>query len=559
MKIKRAPVLRNFAMKAKIVALSLCVVLFAGCGQKKEIPSGTESARGPQTADELTIGLYNDAGNISIWGGGAFSPWVLDAVNEKLTGPNPYGETPKMILAEYVKPVSDDNRVWEIKLKPGIKWHDGTPLTSEDIKFTIDYNREGPSNNRYSHHTSSVPRLPAEGIVIIDELTLRVTGAFPLPYFDREPCAEVPIVQKAQWENIKDPRQFTGKSIGTGPYKIVDYKVGEYYKLEANEEYHMGAPLVKKLNLVMIRDFSTMFTALRSGEIDGAARNLPPEMVEEWSKIPNITIVKTPYLWGACITLDTTQRPFGELGFREALSYAINRDELLQIVGLNQGISGTVGYPHPLSFHTNPNNSQPYDAEKAAQLFTEMGYVDSNGDNFRETPEGRPIDWRILVDASAPLYVRAAEIIAEHLAAINLKAHVEALETAAYNEVVNVQGNYNMTVGEFVPHGLADDDMMMVLQYSEQKTDIVPYPERDQALIDWEAAVSKEERIAASHRLQTLINKYPKRIMLWYPEGFFAYNNTRYDNYSALMGENDIFHKYSFLPNEARKGFVLEN
>jgi hypothetical protein len=47
--------------------------------------------------------------------------------------------------------------------------------------------------------------------------------------------------------------------------------------------------------------------------------------------------------------------------------------------------------------------------------------------------------------------------------------------------------------------------------------------------------------------------------MLWYPEGFFAYNNTRYDNYSVIMGENDIFHKYSFIPNEARKGFVLEN
>ncbi|MDR2103366.1 MAG: ABC transporter substrate-binding protein [Treponema sp.] len=546
-------------MKARIVVLLLSLFIFSGCGQKKEVPAETGSVKGPQSAGELTIGLYNDAGNISIWGGGAYSPWVLDTVCEKLTGPNPYGESPQMILAEYVKPVTEDNLVWEIKLKPGIKWHDGTPLTSEDIKFTIDYNREGPSNNRYSHHTSSVPRLPGEGITIIDELTLRVTGAFPMPYFDREPCAEVPIVQKAQWENIKDPRQFTGKSIGTGPYKIVDYKVGEYYKLEAFEDYHLGAPLVKKLNLVVIRDFSTMFTALRSGEIDAAARNLPPEMVEEWSKIPNITIIKTPYLWGACITLDTTKLPFGGLAFREAISYAINRDELLNVVGLGRGISGTAGYPHPLSFHTNPGNSQPYDPQRAARLFTEMGYVDVDGDGFRETPEGQPIDWRILVDASGPLYVRAAEIITEHLAAINLKSHVEALETAAYNEVVSVQGNYNMTVGEFVPHGLADDDMMMVLQYGEQKTDIIPYPERDQALIDWEAAASKEDRIAATYHLQTLINKYPKRIMLWYPEGFFAYNNTRYDNYSVIMGENDIFHKYSFIANEARKGFVLED
>ncbi|MDR1970405.1 MAG: ABC transporter substrate-binding protein [Treponema sp.] len=543
--------------------LLICFLLLPGCGRESPQGGATGTAaaagKGPQEADELTIGIYDDAGSVSTWGGGAYSPWVLDAVCEKLAGPNPYGAAPKLILAEYIRPVSDDFKVWEIKLKPGIEWHDGTPLTSEDIKFTIDYNREGPSNNRYSHHTSSFPRLPGDGITIIDELTIRITGAYPMPFFDREPCAELPVVQKAQWENLKDPRQFTGKSIGTGPYKLVDYKVGEYYKLEANEDYHLGAPLVKKLNLVVIRDFSTMFTALRSGEIDGAARNLPPEMVEEWSKIPNITIIKTPYLWGAAVTLDTTKKPFGEPVFREAVKYVFNREELLNIVALGHGSTGEVGYPHPRSFHTNPNNSVPYDPEKAAQLFTEMGYVDLDGDNFRETPEGQRIDWRILVDASAPLYVRAAEIITEHFAAVGLRTHVEALETAAYNEVVSVQGNYNMTVGEFVPHGLADDDMMLVLQAGERNTDIVPYPERDQAMIDWAAAVTGEERLAASHRLQELINKAPKRIMLWYPDGYFAYNNTRYDNYSIIMGENDIFHKYSFIPNEARKGFVLEN
>ena len=403
-------------MKLKHMFLGAAAVLLAASCRNEQARSA--NGKGPQTAEELTIGIYNDAGSVTTWGGGAYSPWVLDAVCEKLAGPNPYGQEPKLILAEYIKPISDDYTTWEIKLKPGIRWHDGTPLTSEDIKFTIDYNREGPSNNRYSHHTSSVPRLPGEGIKIIDELTLQVTGAFPMPYFVREPCAELPIVQKAQWEHIKDPRQFTGKSIGTGPYKLVDYRVGEYYTLEANDDYHLGKPLVKKLNLVVIRDFSTMFTALRSGEIDASARNLPPEMIEEWSRLDHITVVKTPYLWGACITLDTTKQPFADLGFREAFTYAINRDELLQIVGLGHGLSGTKGYPHPSAFHANPNNSQPYDPARAMELFTSMGYIDQNGDGLREMPDGTPIDWRLIVDASGPLYVRAAEIINEHLAAI---------------------------------------------------------------------------------------------------------------------------------------------
>jgi peptide/nickel transport system substrate-binding protein len=511
---------------------------------------------GPQTAEELTIGIYNDAGNITIWGGGAYSPWVLDSVCERLTGPNPYGDELNMVIAEYVKPVTEDNTVWEIKLKPRIKWHDGTPLTSEDVKFTIDYNREGPSNNRYSHHTSVVPRLPQ--VEIVDDLTVRVTGAFSMPYFDREPCAELPIIQKAQWESIEDPRQFDGKSIGTGPYKLMDYKVGEYYTLEANEDYHMGKPLVDKLNLVVIKDLSTMFTALKSGEIDGAARTLPVELVADWKKDRNIGIIETPYMWGACITLDTMNYPFADLKTRQALSLSIDRDELLAIVALGQGASGTKGYPHPEAFHANPDSAQPFDLVKAAELYDELGYIDADGDGFRDNPDGNPLDWKIIAETNQPLYVRAGEIVVEQLARLNIKAHVEAMEKAAYSEALYTKGNYNMSIGEFVPHGLCDDDMMLVLQYGEKKTDKIPYLERDAALEAWKASSDKKSRLDASYILQALINQAPKRVMLWYPHGFFAYNKNVYDNYSIIRGYN-IFNKYSFIPNEAREGFVIDD
>ena len=374
----------------KLLITVVCLLSFATLGV---FPNGSKDTDesgsvGPQTAEELTIGIYNDAGNVTIWGGGAYSPWVLDSVCERLTGPNPYGEELENVLAEYVRPVSDDNLVWEIKLKEGITWHDGTPLTSEDVKFTIDYNREGPSNNRYSHHTSAVPRLPGAGITILDDLTLQVTGAFPMPFFDREPCAELPIIQKAQWENIEDPRQFSGKSIGTGPYKLIDYKVGEYYQLEANKDYHMGPPLVDKLNLVVIKDLSTMFTALKSGEIDGAARTMPVELLRDWKKDNSMRIIETPYMWGACLTLDTKNMPFANLEIRQAVSLSIDRDELLSIVALGQGVNAACGYPHPDAFHTSPDNAQPFDPPRAGMLFDKLGYKDTDGDGFRENPDG---------------------------------------------------------------------------------------------------------------------------------------------------------------------------
>ncbi len=163
-----------------------------------------------------------------------------------------------------------------------------------------------------------------------------------------------------------------------------------------------------------------------------------------------------------------------------------------------------------------------------------------------------------MVESSQPLYVRAGEIVAKQLEAVNIRAHVEPVEKAAFFEIVYRKGNYNMSIGEFVPHGLADDDMMIVLQYGEKKTDMMPYPERDKAIAAWKAANTPQSRLEASWALQEKINQYPKRVMLWYPYGFFAYNKNSYDNYSIVKGYN-IFNKYSFIPNEAREGFVMDD
>jgi peptide/nickel transport system substrate-binding protein len=339
---------------------------------------------------------------------------------------------------------------------------------------------------------------------------------------------------------------------------LVDYKVGEFYRLEANLDYHMGRPLVNQLDLVVIKDLSTMFTALKSGEIDGAARTLPPELAADWKDDSDIEIIQTPLMWGINLVLNNMALPFGNLETRRALSYCIDRDELLQIVGLGQGTSGTAGYPHPESFHRCDGNTQLYDPETGKQLFSKLGYKDRDGDGFREDPNGKPIDWDIVAEASQPLYIRAAEIIVDQLKQVGLKTHVKTLERGAFTELIYRMGNYNMAVMELVPHGLADDDMMIVLQYGEKKTDMMPYSARDAALESWKAAATVEQRRAASCHLQGLINSYPRRLMLWYPTGFFAYNKRAYDNYSLIRGYN-IFNKYSFIPNEARKGFVLRN
>lgn len=514
----------------------------------------TDDTQGPQTASKLTIGIWNTAGNITTYTiGNSWNDWVLWLSFDKLVEPSPYVSEAEYWLAESIEQISDDGRTWEIKLRDGVTWHDGTPLTAEDVAFTFVYYREGPAN-RWTHHCSAVPRM--EEVEVIDPLTVRVTSAKPMPNFDKVTAADLPIIQKAQWEDVEEPRQFTDIAIGTGPYRMVEYKADEFYRFEANENYFKGKPLVDELTLVMIKDPQTMFTALKSGEIDGAARSLPPELLAEWANDPDIKIMHAPTLWGVWLDVNLGREPFNLREMRQAVSVAVNPDPMLENIMLNEGQSGLQGWPHPDSQWTKPDLEQPYDQAKAIELLDDLGYVDSDGDGLRDTPAGEPIDWNIKVASNQPLYIRAAEMIVEQLAEIGLQSHVETLDPAAFSSLWT-SGDYDLRVMEITPHGIADQDMLIILYKGDNNRALEPDPEKDAIVARWFEAATVEARLEVSYELQELNNLYPNRRMLWYPDGIFAYRWQAYDNYQPSSGYG-IYHKYSFLLNESR-GLTVSN
>lgn len=145
-----------------VLALSACTAASTeGTGQATETGDATtdgDEQSGPKTATKLTIGIWNTTGNITTYTvGNSWNDWILWLSFDKLREPSPYVGVAENWLAESIEPISDDGRIWEIKLRDGIKWHDGTPLTAEDVAFTFVYYREGPSN-RWTHHCSAVPR-----------------------------------------------------------------------------------------------------------------------------------------------------------------------------------------------------------------------------------------------------------------------------------------------------------------------------------------------------------------------------------------------------------------
>jgi peptide/nickel transport system substrate-binding protein len=401
---------------------------------------------------------------------------------------------------------------------------------------------------------SDVPRI--EKIEAIGPYRVRFEAPRPMPNFDKVTAPEMPILQKAQWEDVKDPRKMMDPVIGTGPYKLADYKADEYYHLVAFDDYWGGKPVVDDIMLVMIKDPQTMFAALKSGEIDAAARALPPELVDEWANDPAIEIIQAPSMWGTWMQMNLNDPLFNDRDLRHAISLAINPDEFVERVMLGRAQSGKHGWPHLDSTWTKPGLFVPYDVEQAMAGLDAAGLVDADGDGLRDRPDGTPIDFRIVVSTNQPLYVRAAEIMVDQLAQVGMKSHVEAVDNATFANLT-ADGNYEFSISEITPHGLADQDQYLQFYSGAQMRKLLESePERLDLYNKWWESTTREERQTWHFALQDYENKYPSRFMLWYPDGLFAYRWQSYDNYVSTSGYG-IYHKYSFLQDVARQGFTV--
>lgn len=535
-----------------VFALSILAV---GCqsnqsaapAQSTENPAGQTQAAATesQTIPELKIGLPKDAGPINIYTGNI--DWLTELVFDKLFSPSPYVDNPEPWLAESAEQM--DDLTWVVKVRDGIKWHDGTLFTAEDVKFTYEYYRDGPSN-RHTHHVNEVPHI--EKIELDDAKTVRFTCAYACPTLDKITFADLPIIPKHIWEKVENPRKYTELPIGTGPYKLIEYKGDQYYKFEANKDYFKGTPLVDSLVMPIMKDPNAIFNALRSGEIDISARPLPPELEASFKNQPNMKVIDTKPLSLVELRVNYEKAPFNQERFRQAISLAVDRQAITDTVLLGQGRAGLMGYPHPDSPWTNPNLSTPFDAAKAEAMMDNLQFTDKNGDGIRETADGKPLDFTLKVPSNEPTWIRSAEMLKEQFAKVGIQTTVEVLDSSALTAATS-ERNFDMYINLIGAHGIADPDQFVMSHRSSylwNKT--IPYPEMDTLIQQWmdQSDVGKRKEVA--FKMQELFNSQPTSIALFYPAEPFAYRSDKYDQWVESLGYG-VINKYSLLPDGAKK------
>ena len=333
----------------------------------------------------------------------------------------PDGSQIPWLATEYSS--NEDGTVWTVKMHEGATFHDGSPVTSEDVKFTFDRLLE---NVEFQHSTSFVDLLAS--VEAPDATTVIFTCSKPAPLFNLL-LGEHILSKKSADENGEN---FWEKGIGSGPFKHVEYVKGEYWLGEANANYWKPDLVkVKQLRYRPISEEATRVAALRSGEVDIIA-NVSGELAEELAQDENIVIFRRPSLDHLYLLTQNNRPPFDKPEARWAVNYAIDREALVKnIVKAGQVVGGhipegTVGYDASLT-------AVPYDPDEARRLLEVAGVAPGT---------------KIEVKAHPFWFAKGQEVmeyVAGALQEIGFEVDLQFLEPGAYTEA-RKSGSYDLAL-----------------------------------------------------------------------------------------------------------------
>ena len=341
---------------------------------------------------------------------------VLNQIYDTLLYYSPDGtKDPEPRIAESYE-ISDDGLDYTFHLRDDVTFHDGTPVTADDVVFSIELYKASEYQGSQISMLSSVEAT--------DEHTVVCHLDAPYSPFLQGICSPM-IASKAYYESSED--DFVNNPIGTGPYKFVSRAKGSNIKLEANEDYYRGAPEIKEVTFEVIPDSSTKAIALQTGEVNFA--EIDSATKPQLEANPAITIAEVPTSAFSYIAMNTEKEPFNDVKVRQAINYAIDRDNLVAVcydgeaeVNSNICAKERFGYSDDQFQYT-------YDPEKAKELLAEAGI---------ETPYDLG---EILV---AEKYSNLATVIQNDLKAVGLDVTISVKEFNSYiSDLQN--GSYGIT------------------------------------------------------------------------------------------------------------------
>lgn len=521
----------------------------AASGEPGASPAGTERLRVAIIGDESTLSPYTYVTGYPGWN-------LLTLQYDTLYQMDADG-VPQPWLATGTT-VSEDGLTVTLALRDDVTWHDGAPLTAADVKFSFDY-FQTHAQGRFARDLRPVAATETDG-----DHTVILTLTAPAPSLELGLLADVPIIPSQVWQAVENPAEHVFEdvtNIGTGPYQLAEYQPEQFYRFTAYADYFAGAPAVGELVVIQFADDAGALAALRGGEVDMIVRPVAPEQIELLSALPDVDVATGPLFTTQMLNYDTTRAPFDQPTVRQAMSLAVDRQDIIDTVYLGTATLGSPGWIHPASPVYNSDVTATYDPEAAMALLEEAGITDSDGDGVREL-DGEPLRFEFLVNGSDSLRLRIAELVSEMLGEVGMEVNVASVEQATWEEAVwpgfdvAAGRNYEMAMWGWSAPVQADATRIASLVHSDPTIGSLNLTGFASATADeLAAAITTETDPDTSaeliRELQAVLAEELPFILLLYPDGAYAYNTSVYDGWLFMSGQG-IFHKLSLLPESAR-------
>lgn len=413
-----------------------------------------------------------------------------------------------------------------IKLKKGVKFHNGELLTSKDVVFSINRMLDKPA--------SKVMIDAISNIEAIDDYTVKITlsqPSSPLLFGLAHPLTAI-LNEK---DTLAKNDVIATEPVGTGPYKFKEWGSGEKIELVAFDDYFEGKPKIDSLVYRAIVENSSRLAALETGEID-IAYNMDVIDSGIVEKNPELQLISEPTTSTEYITFNNTKAPFDNKDFRKAVNYAINKESISETIFMGKAKpANSIVNPNVFGY-SNDVEGYPYNIEKAKEYLAKSGIQDKSFVLFVNDNTTR---------------IQLAQIIQANLKEIGIDMKIETLEWGAYLQRT-AQGEHQALLGGWVS-GTSDADIVLFpLLHSSSHGGAgnrAFYTNHDFDKIVAEARLvsSAEERKALFNKAQEILQEdAPLGILIYKNENIglnkkikgFKYDATTMHNLKDLYKEN---------------------
>jgi len=295
------------------------------------------------------------------------SIWVLAQIYDPLVALSPDLKVVPWLAERW--DVSPDGLNYTFYLRKGVKFHDGSELTADDVVFTYKFG----ISNKAPRFLGSVSTL-VKDVIKIDNYTVRFVLNKPSPFFLLNLATSFQFIapkkiwdgQKVDWANPSP--------VGSGPFKFVSRTPGESITLERNADYFMGAPKISRVIVRVIPEAETRYYAIKRGEVDTERYATSYNLIPDAEKDPNLKVIKTPDIWLVYIAFN--YRRFNDTKVFEAINYAIDREEVIRRAAGGYGIPVyTILNKEWHGDYANTNITFKYDPQKASKILEEAGWL----------------------------------------------------------------------------------------------------------------------------------------------------------------------------------------